>query len=177
MDSKKYVFDFTVPQGPTGPTGSTGLMGPTGPTGPIGTSVGLRAYGERFSTTSEVLNLGVSSPVQVPLLNFSVLRNVDYSSLSSVIIKEYGVYEINYVLNASVSDTASVTVSVRENGVEIPVTKNTKVVSPAESETFCGNMLYTFNENSVIDLAISSSVATTVTLNNSNSLTIKQIHL
>lgn len=32
MDSKKYVFDFTVPQGPTGPTGSTGLMGPTGPT-------------------------------------------------------------------------------------------------------------------------------------------------
>lgn len=35
-NTKSYVIDFTIPQGPTGPTGPTGLTGETGATGPTG---------------------------------------------------------------------------------------------------------------------------------------------
>lgn len=164
MNSKKYAFDFIVPQGPTGPTG------------PMGTYTGLTAYGGRFSTAPEVLNLGISSPVQVPLLDFSTARKVNYSTLNSVILEESGVYEITYILDAAVSTIAELTVEVRQDGVTIPVTRNTKSVSPTVGATFCGNMFYTLPANSVIDLAISSSVATTVTLNNGSSLMLKKIH-
>ncbi len=35
-NSKSYVIDFVIPQGPTGPTGPIGTIGPTGPTGETG---------------------------------------------------------------------------------------------------------------------------------------------
>lgn len=152
MNSKNHTFDFTVPQGPTGPQGIQGLAGPTGPTGIF---AGLNAYGGRYSTFVEVLNLGTSSPVQVPLLDISVLRNVDYSTLSSITIQEPGVYEINYVLNASTSSATTLTVAVRANGNDISGTKNAKNVPSQTNTTFCGTIFFTLKKGEVIDLAIS----------------------
>ena len=141
MNSKNYIFDFTVPQGPTGPTGPAG-------------NTGLPVYGGRYSTIIEVLNLAASSAMQVPLLDFSASREVDYSTANSIIIEEEGVYEISYVLDASISNSASLTVVARENGSAISGTKITKTVSSQTSTTFCGNALYTLAKGSVIDLLL-----------------------
>ena len=118
----------------------------------------------------------VSSPSQVPLANFVVARNTDYDVLNSITVKEEGVYEISYTLNATVSTATSLTVAVREDNRMIGATKNTQVMPPNYSSTFYGTTIYTLAENSVIDLVLSSTTDTTVTLNNNASLVIRKIH-
>ena len=169
MDPKKYTFDFLIPQGPTGPTG------PTGPMGPTGISSGLKSYGGRYGNVSTTLNLSANSPEQVPLTNFSTAANISYNVVNSLVVDQGGVYEITYSLNVSTPTVAILTTIVREDGNDINMTKNTQKVPVGIPVNFSGSLIYSLQEGSVIDLTLSSDIATEVSLNNNASLIVKRV--
>ena len=160
MDSKNYKFDFTIPQGPTGPAGP---------------SHGLNAYGARYNNVSTFLSLGIDSPVQVSLPNFTTANAVNYTATNSITVESDGTYEITYALNVTGSVSTTLTVVVRENGTDILATRNEKSIGATSETFFYGNMIYTFQQGDIVDLAVSAPENVTVTFNNNASLVLKQI--
>ncbi len=163
----------TGPQGPTGATGATGATGPQGPAGADGTN-GLASYGGVYSTdvtpvalTTTATNLTLGTPL--PLSNVTTGTN-------SVTVANAGTYEIDYGVRGSVTPDATVTLSVQQNGVDIPQS----VVSKPFTTTVDGlsnRTIVTLGAGDVLTLNGVSSVATTFTpdANVNTYLTVKQL--
>jgi len=173
-----YQIDFVIPQGPTGPTGSQGLTGATGPTGPRGESGGLTAYGGRYSTVSQTLNLTIGAATQIPLATTTPNSNVTYTTANSITISSAGVYEINYFSNMTAAVATTVTMAVRSNGTNIPATVTSRALSVGVSSIYSGSVIVNLPAGATIDLAMSALIAVGITLSTgvNATLTVKKLN-
>ena len=75
----------------------------------------MPCYGGRYNATLQSLSLIINTPVTLPLPQLMPIKNVGTATANSLTIKQAGVYEINYMFNASSSLGAAVSLSVRKN--------------------------------------------------------------
>lgn len=166
-----YSLNFVIPQGPTGPQGLQGITGPTGP------SAGILAYGGRFNNTSSSITLGIGTQSQVPLTNTMPNLNTTYPTANSITVPQAGTYEINFFTNVSVALGTTITLAVRNNGTNIPSTVISRPLSVGTSSVYSGSVIVNLAANSVIDMAVSASVAVGLNLGTGTnaSLTVKRL--
>ena len=164
--------------GPAGATGATGATGAAGPTGPTGPANGLNAYGGKYSNTSQTLNLLLGSQTLVALAQTMPASNVTYTTANSVTVGQTGVYEINYLLTASVSLATTLTVAVRANGTNIPATEIIRGLSVGTVTTFTASSIVSLNSGDILDLAVSALLALSVSLGSglTAELTVKKLN-
>jgi len=144
-----YLLNFTIPQGPTGPTGPAS---------------GLSAYGGKYNTTSQTLNLGIGTQTQLPLSVNMPNLNTSYTQTNSITINQTGTYEINYYMSISAALATTVTFSVRQNGTNIPSTTISKALTVGTNTTYNGSTIVNITSGNTIDMAISALLAVGVTL-------------
>ena len=163
----------TGPIGATGPTGSTGLngatgatgsTGATGATGATGSAGGIAAYGGGYNSEPQTLSLVIGSFQQLPIPNAMPQLNVTNTPANSLTVAEAGVYEINYMFNASASLGAQVTLAVRQNGTAIPSTEEVHLLAIGIESIYSGSVIYPLNAGDVIDMGISALLALTLNL-------------
>ena len=83
---------------------------------------------------------------------------------STITIDQAGIYEITYSQTASVSAGANVTFAVRVNGENIPDTVSTRLLAVGVSDLYSGSVIVSLDAGDVVDMAVSSTLALTVTL-------------
>lgn len=147
---------FTIPRGDTGPGGGGGLL----------------AYGGKYNDTAQTLNLLIGSQEQLPLAVDMPASNVDLSPVNSLQIQESGVYEINYMFNASASVGASVTLSVRRNGTIIPSTEEQHLLAVATESIYSGSVIENLSAGDLLDMAVSALAALTLSLSTGVTVTL-----
>lgn len=160
------VMGSTGATGPTGLTGATGPIGNTGVTGPTGaTGVFSAAYGGAYSNTSTTIGLGILTASQVPLPIYMASSGVNNTPANSITITQSGDYLINYVLlNITLTLAVTFTFSMRRNGINITSTTSTRTLSLGAATSFTGSTIVTLSAGDVIDMAISSLLAVSVTI-------------
>lgn len=158
-----YLLNFVIPQGPTGATGST---------------AGLNAYGGKYNTTSQTINLGLGTQSVIPLPTSMPNLNVTYTPTNSITVTQAGDYEINYFSNVSVALGTTLTMAVRANGTDIPSTVISRTLSVDTSSIYSGSTVVALPAGAVIDMAMSALVAVGVTLGTgiNASLTVKKLN-
>ncbi len=161
--NSSYLLNFTIPQGPTGPTGP---------------SAGLAAYGGKYNTTSQTLNLGIGTQTQIPLPSNMPNLNTTYTPTNSITVTQAGTYEINYYSNVSAALGTTVTLAVRSNGTNIPDTVINRVLSVGIGSIYSGSVIVTLPAGAVIDMAISALLAVGVTLGTgvNSTLSVKKLN-
>lgn len=144
-----------------GPTGPQGLTGATGPTGP---SIGLTAYGGRYSNTTQNLTLGIGTQTQIGLPTTMPNQNVTYTNANAITISQAGNYEINYFSNVSAAVATTLILAVRVNGTNIPSTILSRALSVGVGSIYSGNTIVSLLPGDIIDIAVSSALSLGVTL-------------
>lgn len=147
---------FTIPRGDTGPGGGGTLL----------------AYGGKYNDTAQTLSLLIGAEQQLPLPVDMPASNVDLTPADALTIVTSGVYEINYMFNASASLGAAVTLSVRRNGVSIPSTEERHLLAIATESIYSGSVIETLSAGDVIDMAVSAAIALTLTLSTGVTVTL-----
>ena len=122
------------------------------------------SYGGRYNTMAQTLDLAVNSPRMLPLPDLMPAENVTFNLPDSLTIEEPGIYEINYMFNASSSLGAAVTLSVRNNGVIIPSTEETHILAIGVESIYSGSVLETLSAGDVLTIEVESSLELTLTL-------------
>ena len=158
-----YLLNFVIPQGPTGPTGPAN---------------GLNAYGGKYNTTTQTLNLTVGSATQIPLAIDMPNLNTTYTPTNSITVTQAGTYEINYFSNVTAAVATTVTQAVRINGTNIQSTVISRILSVGVGSTYTGSTVVTLAAGDVIDIAMSALLAVGVTLGTgvNASLSIKKLN-
>ncbi len=166
-----YALNFVIPQGPTGP------IGPMGPKGENGTT-GLNAYGGKYSPSNTKINLGISTPAQVPLSNNMPEYNINYSANNGIVIQQTGIYEISYYLSFTVSYDTELQLNIRKNSSNLPFLAMSKSLTAGNNYVFNGSFITELSSSDVITMVLVSTISTTVNLdpNNGASLIIKKIN-
>lgn len=161
--NSSYLLNFTIPQGPTGPTGP---------------SAGLAAYGGKYNTATQTINLGIGTQTQIPLPTNMPNLNTTYTPANSITVAQAGTYEINYYSNISVALGTTVTLAVRQNGTNIPNTVINRVLSVGVGSIYSGSVIVTLAAGDVIDMAISALLAVGVTLGTgvNSTLSVKKLN-
>lgn len=160
MNSKNFILDFTIPQGPTGP---------------VGPSNGLNAYGGKYSDCLNALNVSIDNPVVVPLTGTMLASHINYTT-NGITIEQAGTYEINYVIDTKTVQKANITLDIWENGNPIVATQKTKSLEANEKAIFSVNTICTLPKGGVIEITVSSDSPTEVVIEENSSLIIKQIN-
>ena len=129
-----------------------------------------------FNDTPQTINLGIGTTAQVPLPTAMPLSNTT-TAANSITVAQAGVYEINYFSLVSVALGTTLTFAVRINGVNIPDTVISRLLSVGVGSTFSGSVIVSLNAGDVIDMAVSALIAVGVTLGSgvSATLTVKKI--
>ena len=158
-----YLLNFVIPQGPTGPTGP---------------SSGLPAFGGKYNTASQTLNLGIGTQTQLPLPTSMPNLNTDYTQTNSITVNQTGTYEINYYSNMSAALATTVTFAVRQNGSNIPATVIARALTVGTSTIYSGSVIVNLTAGNIIDMAISALLAVGITLGSgvNASLSIKKLN-
>lgn len=153
------------PQGPKGEKGDRGEIdlqgkqgekGEQGPIGPKGVAGGIEAYGIRYSNTAQQFNVKADREIIIPLEQIGISTFVTYNNTYAIIIKNEGVYEINYFLNIATSVDTSYTISVKTSGFVIPA-GNIKINGKANTVTsVSATTFYPLKENDEITMVINS---------------------
>ena len=90
----------------------------------------------------------------------------------NITIEQSGVYEINYMFNASASLGAAVTLSVRRNGTDIPSTEERHLLAIGIESIYSGSVITTLDAGDVIDMTVTSLLALTLTLSTGVTVTL-----
>ena len=91
-------------------------------------------------------------------------ENVTFNMPDSLTIEESGVYEINYMFNASSSLGAAVTLSVRNNGAIIPSTEETHILAIGVESIYSGSVLEALSAGDMLTIEVESTLELTLTL-------------
>ncbi len=152
-----YVMGPTGPIGPTGPQGETGPIGPAGPQGeagpqgtqgPTGPAAGLNAYGGLYSTSAQTFQTQ-DVPITVEL--DTSMEDFDVTGESNAIqIVEGGIYEITYIVTATLGEAGDISFAVKENDKNIVGTTTTLTFTEAGTRIIA--------KNSIVKLLGKSSV-------------------
>ncbi len=163
MNPDSYLINFTIPRGATGPTGAAN---------------GLNAYGGKYNTTTQTLNLGIGVATQIPLPTSMPNLNTTYTQTNSITVAQAGTYEINYFSNISVAVGTTLTQAIRINATNIPSTVTSRVLSVGVGSIYSGSVIVTLAAGDVIDMALSALIAVGVTLGTgvNATLTVKKLN-
>ena len=145
---------------------------PRGDTGPGGGGGGLLAYGGKYNDSAQTLNLLIGAEQQLPLPVDMSASNVDLAPVNALTIVTSGVYEINYMFNASASLGAAVTLAVRHNGAAIPSTEERHLLAIATESIYSGSVIEPLSAGDIIDMAVSAAIALTLTLSTGVTVTL-----
>ena len=166
---------MTGPQGIQGLPGVAGATGPTGPTGPAGISgTGLSAYGGKYNATTQPISLIANVPTTIALPTTMPNENVNYGTINSVTIIEAGDYEVNYSANVTSTNSATISLNVRENGVPIDSAMITNIFSDGENRIYSGSIIRGFATGEILDIVITPNEAATGSVNNA-ALSVKKL--
>lgn len=157
------AFPIPGPQGPAGPPGSPGSPGPAGPQGPAGeTLVGLGGYGgaQRINAFSLPLTAGVTT--QLPLDAPSASDDVSFTNPSSLLVANAGNYHVYFDATFTSSAATTGTLAVRFDGVPV-LTLSQSLMMPVGLARFSGAAIQHIPANTLVDLAIQTAAATTLT--------------
>lgn len=141
-------LQFVIPRGDTGPGGGGNIT----------------TYGGKYSDIPMTLSLVLGSQEILPLTVDMPSLNVDLTPTDALRVFESGVYEINYMFNASASIGASLNLAVRRNGMLIPSTEENHLLAVATQSIFSGSVIEFLDAGDMIDLVVSSAVDLTLTL-------------
>ena len=106
----------------------------------------------------------------MPLLNTTVAAN-------AITVANTGIYEINWKLVSTASVAVALTLAIRSNSVPIASTTSTRTLSLGVESLFEGSVIFNLTAGDVIDMALSSALAVTLTLSTGTNatLTVKQL--
>lgn len=181
--NENVILDFSIPRGsigPTGPTGPQGNIGPiglTGATGATGPTGGVAAYGERYTEGAETVTLTPNQDGQIPLQTNGPSLNTTYTTSNAITVGDAGTYQIYYLLDASSSQQADITVFVRKNNTEIDGSSITLNAPANENELFTGSIITTLATGDVIDFVANSGTGLTLTLDSNTGARVSIIKL
>ena len=101
-----------------------------------------------------------------------------YTPANSITIITPGNYEITYNTTLSASLGAAVTMSVRQNGTNIPSATISRTLSVGVGSLFSGNTVVALAAGDVIDLAVQALIAVGITLGSGTNavLTVKKLN-
>lgn len=137
------------------------MNGATGPTGP---SNGLNAYGGCYNNTPQSLSLLLGSQTQIAMAQTMPSLNVTYGTVNTLTLGQTGNYEINFLLTVSVTLATTLTVAVRQNGVNLPSTIIIRALSVGTATQYGGSVIAALNAGDVLDLAASALLALSISL-------------
>lgn len=153
------------PQGTAGATGPQGEPGPTGPQGPPGEATA--AFGGLFSVIPQSFTFTaanetarVALPTQMPSSNVVPGGN-------TIQINTSGIYWVSFMVRVGPSATpATLNAGVRLNNGNtfFTSTLQSSPLSPTEDTLFEGNVILALGAGSVLDLALQSTGAATISL-------------
>lgn len=178
--NENVILDFSIPRGsigPTGPTGPQGNIGPIGLTGATGPTGGVAAYGERYTEGAETVTLTPNQDGQIPLQTNGPSLNTTYTTSNAITVGDAGTYQIYYLLDASSSQQADITVFVRKNNTEIDGSSITLNAPANENELFTGSIITTLATGDVIDFVANSGTGLTLTLDSNTGARVSIIKL
>ena len=181
--NENVILDFSIPRGSIGPTGPTGPTGPqgniglTGATGATGPTGGVAAYGERYTEGAETVTLTPNQDGQIPLQTNGPSLNTTYTTSNAITVGDAGTYQIYYLLDASSSQQADITVFVRKNNTEIDGSSITLNAPANENELFIGSIITTLAAGDVIDFVANSGTGLTLTLDSNTGARVSIIKL
>lgn len=89
-----------------------------------------------------------------------------YTPANSVTVTDAGTYEIGYSSILSAANASDVTLSVRQNGTNLPSTPLTKNMTTGETSLFSGDTVVSLNAGDVLDMAVTANTAGNVALVN-----------
>lgn len=124
----------------------------------------MAAYGGKYNTTPQTLNLTIGGTAQIPLASTMPPFEVDYTPANGIMVTKDGNYEINYFTSLSVAVGATVTIAVRLNGTNIPGATVSRVLSVGVGSQVNGSFMISLPAGSVIDMTVSALIAVGVTL-------------
>ncbi len=102
------------------------------------------------------------------------VNNVGYTTANSVTINEAGEYEINFSANVTSTNSATISLDVRDNGVAIDSAMITNTFSDGENRIYSGSVIRTLVAGDVIDMAITPIEVATGSINNA-ALSVKKL--
>lgn len=148
-------LNFTVPRGDTGPGGGGGLI----------------AYGGKYNDATQTIDLAVGATTPLPLPVDMPANNVTLGA-DNLTIEQSGIYEINYMFNASASLGAAVTLAVLNNGAPIPETEEIHLLAIGVESIYSGSVITSLSAGDVLTMSVSSAVALTLTLSTGVTVTL-----
>ena len=167
-DANKNVQYYCLvgPTGPRGEKGEQGIQGlkgdkgEKGDQGPKGDSIGLGAYGERYSNKAQTFRVQADQETIIPLEETGQGFFVNYNSSYAIEIKKLGTYQISYILNVATSEDTTYTVSVKPPLYKVPACE-TKVTSKANQlNRINASAFFGLIEGDEVTLVIKSDKAT-----------------
>ncbi len=138
----------------------------------------MAAFGGRYNTTPQTLNLTIAGTTIIPLPTTMPASNATYATANSVTVTNAGIYEINFSSTLSVAVGTTLTLAVRQNGTNIPDATINRVLSVGVGSLLSGSVILTLAAGDVINMALSALVAVGVTLGDgvSATLTVKRLN-
>lgn len=100
--------------------------------------------------------------------------NVDYATANNVTINEEGDYEINFSANVTSTNSATISLAVRENGTPVDSAMITNTFADGENRIYSGSVIRTLAVGDVIDMVITPIEAATGSVNNA-ALSVKKL--
>jgi len=157
--NENVILDFSIPRGSIGPTG------------------GVAAYGERYTEGAETVTLTPNQDGQIPLQTNGPSLNTTYTTSNAITVGDAGTYQIYYLLDASSSQQADITVFVRKNNTEIDGSSITLNAPANENKLFTGSIITTLAAGDVIDFVANSGTGLTLTLDSNTGARVSIIKL
>ncbi len=106
------------------------------------------------------------NPTLIELPSTMPVNNVGYATINSVTVNEAGDYEINFSANVTSTNSATISLNVRDNGTIIDSASITNIFSDGENRIYSGSVIRTLAAGDVIDMVITPIEAATGSVNN-----------
>ncbi len=131
-ENNTHILDFKIPAGST----------------PIAT------FAYKFNDEGDNINLEPNTLAQISLNRTGDFSNMIVDNENKVIIKETGIYKIQYFFSASLSKETALFTQVLKNNETIDGSEISKDVNAQEDTDFYGLTVIRLNPNDVITLAV-----------------------
>lgn len=157
FESNIHHLTFYLPKGEKGEKGE---QGDPGIQGPKGEPNGLGAYGERYSSSTEMFEIQPNVETIIPLERTGPAIFTSYNSSYAIEIVRHGTYLINFFLNIATSTDVNYTITVKASGTRLPGSQ-IKVSSKANViQNVYGSVTFSLVENDEVVLVITPDQTT-----------------
>lgn len=126
----------------------------------------------------QTLNLTANTPQQMALATTMPEAGLTYTPANSITVTEAGTYELSYSAGLTPANASDVTLSVRQNGTNLPGAVITRNMTAGESSLFSGNTVVNLAANDVLDMAVAVNTAGDVATRSGTSamMTVKRLN-